>query len=41
MSGREISRIDWLIVTITTPRVARQRTVHLSVDLSAATTSPV
>jgi len=28
MSGREMSRIDWLMVTITTPRVARQRAVH-------------
>ncbi len=29
MSGREMSRIDWLIVTIRTPSVALNRTVHL------------
>ena len=29
MSGREMSRIDWLMVTITTPRVAKHRAVDL------------
>ncbi len=29
MSGSEMSRIDWLIVTIRTPSVALNRTVHL------------
>ena len=29
MSGSEISRIDWLIVTINTPRVVLDNAIHL------------
>ena len=29
MSGREMSRIDWLIVTITMARVVLERAIHL------------
>ena len=29
MSGREMSNIDWLIVTISTPRVVLDRAIHL------------
>ncbi len=29
MSGSEMSRIDWLIVTISTPRVVLERAIHL------------
>ena len=29
MSGSEMSRIDWLMVTINTPRVVLDRAIHL------------
>ena len=29
MSGREINRMDWLIVTIIMPRVVLERAIHL------------
>jgi hypothetical protein len=29
MSGNEINKMDWLIVTINTPRVVFDRAIHL------------